>query len=387
MQSIYLDHAATTPVHPQALEAMLPYLRERYGNPSSVHGEGRAARNGVDAARDRLALVLDCAAREIIFTGSGTEADNLAVRGMVERWGSERGRHIVVSAIEHDAVLNTARRLAELGVVSLDVVSCDRGGRVDPDAIASLVRQDTLLVSVMLVNNETGTSQDLGAIVEAVHRRNDRTFVHTDAAQALGRVSVLPHELGVDLMTLAAHKVYGPKGVGALWARDGAYPAAQLTGGGQERGRRSATENTAGIAGFAAAAELAAARMPDEPMRQAELCRRLTERVRSAVAEMVVTGDSAHRAAGFATFAFPGVRTDVLLTVLDGRGVQASGGSACSSGAPTPSHVLAAMGYMPDVAAGALRCTTGIDTSPTDIDRAGDIIAAAVAQVRGGRAA
>ena len=383
MRAIYLDHAATTPVDPEVLRSMLPHLGERYGNPSSVHAAGRAARNAIDAARDELAAVLGCAQREIVLTGSGTEADNLALRGVLERWGQERGRHIVVSAIEHDAVLETARRLAGIGAAEVSIAGCDRGCRVDPDAVAAAVRNDTVLVSVMTVNNETGTVQDVAAIAEAVRRRNPATLLHTDAAQALGRVALDPAALGVDLMTLSAHKAGGPKGVGALWVRHGVHIAAQLTGGGQERNRRSGTENTAGIAGFAMAARLASGRMPGEPARQAELCRSLVERVTGSLPGTVVTGDSAHRAPGFASFAFPGVRTDVLLTVLDGRGLQASGGSACSSGAPTPSHVLLAMGLEPGLAAGALRCTTGRDTTAADIEQGALIIAASVDQVRG----
>jgi cysteine desulfurase len=386
VDAIYLDHAATTPLHPQVLDAMLPFLRGAHGNPSSVHAAGRAARTAVDAARDELAAALRCAAREIVFTGSGTEADNLAIRGALERHGAERGRHVVVSAIEHDAVLQTALRLQAIGQAEVTVVGCDSECRVDPDAVAAAVRPDTVLVSVMLVNNEIGAVQDVAAIAEAVRRRNSRALVHTDAAQALGRLSLQPAALGADMLTIAAHKVYAPKGVGALWVRDGVHVAAQLTGGGQERGRRSGTENVAGIAGLGTAARLAVERLPAEAPRQATLCRRLVDAVRARVTDVVVTGDEAGRAPGFATFAFPGARTDVLLVALDTRGVQASGGSACSSGAATPSHVLLAMGVEPSLAATALRCTTGLTTTETDIDTAARLIGEAVRQVRAGMA-
>lgn len=379
---IYLDHAATTPVHPAVLDVMLPYLRDVHGNPSSVHAAGRAARSAVDRGRDELAAAIGAAARELLFTGSGTEADNLALRGVLERYGAERGRHIVVSSIEHDAVLQTAQRLQARGVAGVTVVACDRDCRVDPEAVAAAVRPDTALVSVMLVNNELGTVQDVAAIAEAVHRRSRTTLVHTDAAQALGRLPLQPAALGVDLATLVGHKVYAPKGVGALWVRDGVHVSAQLTGGGQERGRRSGTENVAGIAGFGAAARLAAERLPAESPRQSRLARRLIDAVGARVPDTVVTGDRQHRAPGFATFAFPGTRTDVLLVALDSRGVHASGGSACSSGAPTPSHVLVAMGYEASMAAAALRCTSGLATTDTDIDTAASLIADAVAQVR-----
>jgi cysteine desulfurase len=379
---IYLDHAATTPLSAAAREAMLPYLDGDFGNPSSVHAAGRTARNAVDAARDRLAAVLGCAHREVVFTGSGTEADNLALRGVLARRGSERGRHLVVSAIEHDAVLETARHLETGGLAELTVVGCDAGGRVDPEAIAASVRDETVAVSVMFVNNETGTIQDVPAIAAAVHGKNPSAVVHTDAVQALGRLPVRPAALGVDLLSLSAHKVYGPKGVGALWVRDGVLLAPLLTGGGQERERRSGTENVAGVVGFATAAEAAEARRGDETSRQAARSRVLIEAVCREVPGAVITGDPRHRAAGFATFAFPGVRTDLLLTVLDGLGVYASGGSACSSGAPTPSHVLLAMGLEPALATGALRCTIGVGTTDTDVAHAAVAIGRAVRQVR-----
>ena len=382
MTRIHLDHAATTPVASRVLDEMLPYLTTTQGNPSSVHESGRAARAAVDGARDRLAAVLQCAQREIVFTGSGTEADNLALRGVLERWHAERGRHLVVSAIEHEAVLETGRRLEETGAATLTIAGCDSAGRVQPETVAAVVGPETVLVSVMLVNNETGAIQDVAAIAEAVHRRNPATLVHTDAVQALGRIPVHPAALGVDLLSLSSHKLYGPKGVGALWVRHGVLLAAQTTGGGQERNRRSATENVAGIAGFAAAAAMAEELRPVEAPRQEALCRRLTAAVSAQVADATVTAAEARRAPGFATFAFRGTRSDVLLAALDMAGVEASAGSACGSGAPLPSHVLRAMGYPDDLAAGALRCTTGRATTTDDVDRAAELIAQTVAQVR-----
>jgi cysteine desulfurase len=379
---IHLDHAATTPLAPQVLDEMLPYMTTTQGNPSSVHGSGRAARSAVDSARDRIAAVLGCAQREIVFTGSGTEADNLALRGVLERWGPELGRHMVVTAIEHDAILETARHLEAVGLAALTVAACDRDCRITPESVAAAVSDETLLVSVMFVNNETGAVQDVAGIAEAVHRRNPRTLVHTDAVQAFGRIPVHPDALGVDLLTLSAHKIYGPKGVGALWVRHGVALAAQSTGGGQERNRRSATENVAGVVGFAAAAELAEHLRLEEADRQAALCGRLVAAIEALVPGAIVTASGARKAAGFATFALPGVRSDVLLAALDLDGVEASAGSACASGAPLPSHVLRAMGYPDDLAAGALRCTTGRSTTAEDIDMAAGVIAAAVARIR-----
>jgi cysteine desulfurase len=387
MTPVHLDHAATTPVAPQVLDEMLPYLTATQGNPSSVHASGRAARSAVDSARDRIAAVLGCAQREVVFTGSGTEADNLAMRGVLERWGAERGRHLVVSAIEHDAVLETARHLEDAGAATLTFAGCDRECRVTPESVAAAVTPNTVLVSVMFVNNETGAVQDVAGIAEAVHRRNPRTLVHTDAVQAFGRIPVDPVALGVDLLSLSAHKIYGPKGTGALWVRHGVALAAQSTGGGQERNRRSATENVAGIVGFGAAAELAERVRVQETHRQASLCRRLIDAVLAQVPDAIETAAGAVKGAGFATFALPGVRSDVLLAALDMDGVEASAGSACGSGAPLPSHVLRAMGYPDDLAAGALRCTTGRSTSPADVDTAASVIATAVAGIRAGAAA
>lgn len=387
MSRIHLDHAATTPLLPEVLDEMVPYLTVTQGNPSSVHESGRVARAAVDRSRDRIAAVLGCAQREIVFTGSGTEADNLAMRGVLERWGGERGRHIVVSAIEHDAILETAHHLEETSVATLTIAGCDRECRVSPEGVADAVTPETALVSVMFVNNETGAVQDIAAIADAVHRRNPGTLIHTDAVQAFGRIPFQPAELGIDLLSVSAHKLYGPKGVGALWIRHGVAVAAQNTGGGQERNRRSATENVAGIVGFAAAAELAAGVRDQEGQRQLDLCARLIAGVRELVPDAIVTAESAVKAPGFATFAFPGIRSDVLLAALDMDGVEASAGSACASGAPLPSHVLRAMGYPDELAAGALRCTTGRSTTARDVDAAAEVIARTVARIRSGEAA
>jgi cysteine desulfurase len=380
---VYLDHAATTPLAPSVLDAMLPFLQSAYGNPSSVHELGRRARAAVDAAREQISASLHCRHREILFTGSGTEADNLALRGVLEHRGAAAGRHIVVSAIEHDAVLNTAQTLAENGAAQVTVVPCDTTGRVDPAAVADAVRGDTALVSVMLVNNETAMVQDVAAIAETVRSKNPRTLVHTDAVQGFARFDVHPAELDVDLMTLSAHKIGGPKGVGALWVRDGVTVGAQLTGGGQERGRRSGTENVAGIAGFGAAAERLAAMRRRRDRQDRVLTSRLRDRLVPAIPRARVPGDDRHRAAGILPLVIPGARTDVLLAALDQRGVAASGGSACASGAPTPSHVLLAMGIEPELAVCALRLSLGETTTEAEVDIAAEVIAATVAGVRG----
>ncbi|HEV7465088.1 MAG TPA: cysteine desulfurase family protein [Candidatus Dormibacteraeota bacterium] len=378
---VYLDHAATTPVAPEVRAAMLPFLGEVFGNPSSAHATGRAAREAVDEARARVAAALGCAPAEVVFTSGGSEADNLALRGALDRHAS-RGRHLVVTAIEHDAVLKTAEELAGWGRCEITVVPCDRHGVVEPEAVGAAVRADTVLVSVMLANNEVGTVQDVAAAAEAARRRNPAVLVHTDAVQALGRLPVDVRALGVDMASITAHKVYGPKGAGALYVRRGVPVAAQVSGGGQERARRSGTENVAAIAGLAAAVSLVEAEREREMPRLARLSERLVEGVLEGVPDALLTGRGAPRLPSFATFAFAGLETEMLLTLLDRQGVEASGGSACSSGAHMPSHVLLAMGLPPGVAGGALRCTLGRATTEEEVDLAAREIVAAVTRLR-----
>ena len=388
MEPIYLDHPATTPLDPEVREAMLPWLGERFGNASSIHQHGRRARAAIDEARDRVATAARCAAREVTFTSGGTEADNLALRGVVERWGTERGRHLVVSAVEHEAVLATADALVADQRASLTVVGCDRLARVDPAEVANAVRPDTVLVSVMLANNEVGTVQDVAAIAEAARARNPRVLVHTDAVQALGRLPLGLNALSVDLISLSAHKAYGPQGVGALVARHGVFPAAQVTGGGQERGRRSGTENVAGIVGFGVAAELARRRRDADALRLSELAGRLTNLLTETVPHIEPTGDPDRRLPGLCSLVLPGCRSDLMLAVLDELGVCASAGSACSSGAPVPSHVLAAMGFG-ELAGCALRLGLGRSTTEADVEAAAVCVGQAAERVHeaGGPAA
>jgi cysteine desulfurase len=319
----------------------------------------------------------------VIFTSGGTEADNLALRGVLERWGPERGRHLVVSAIEHEAVLATARGLAEAGRAALTVVDCDHQGRIDPAAVAGAVRPDTVLVSVMLANNEVGTVQDVAAIAAAVRARNPRSLVHADAVQALGRLPLGLDALGMDLLSLSAHKAYGPQGVGALVARHGVFPAAQITGGGQERERRSGTENVAGIVGFGAAAELAERRREADARELSQLAGWLTDLLTESIDGLDATGDPKDRLPGLCSFVVTGCRSELLLAVLDELGVSASAGSACSSGAPVPSHVLAAMGFG-ELAGSALRLSLGRSTTRALLEAAAERVRIAVARVRGG---
>jgi cysteine desulfurase len=376
-ERIYLDHAATTPPAGAVIDAMLPYLRDNWGNPSSPHARGRRARSAIDGARDRLADVIGCAARDVTFTAGGTEADNLAIRGVVGRWGAERGRHLVVSAIEHEAVLATAHALADQGGCELTVVGCDRDGRIDAGELAAAVRDDTVLVSLMLANNEIGTVQDVATAAHVVRARNPRTLVHTDAVQAFGRLPVDVDTLGVDLLSLSAHKCYGPKGVGLLYARWGTFIRAQQEGGGQERGRRSGTENVAGIVGFAVAAELVESERAAEMQRQSALRDRLDGSVLAALPGVRVAASGASRLPNLSTLLVDGASTEVLIAALDQAGLEVSGGSACASGAVRDSHVLRAIGEDPRRTA-LIRCSLGRGTSEAAVTRAAETIVAAV---------
>ncbi|MGC2192112.1 MAG: cysteine desulfurase family protein [Candidatus Dormiibacterota bacterium] len=379
-RSIYLDHAATTPLRQEVLEAMTPALVETFGNPSSVHSVGRAARALIDTARDQVAAALGARPREIVFTGGGSEADNLALRGVVRRLG-RRGGHLIVSSIEHEAVLETARDLGQLGF-ELTELPVDGAGRVSPKELRSALRPDTLLVSVMLANNEVGTIEPVRELAELTHGSSQAVF-HTDATQALGKLKLDVGELGVDLLTISAHKIYGPKGVGALFARHGTGLDPILTGGGQERTRRSGTENVAGIVGFGVAVELAEAEREGEMVRQAGLSADLARRIQAGVPDAIPTGaPPGERLANFCTFAFPRAEGELLLLRLDRAGISASAGSACASGSLAPSHVLLAMGLSPELASAHLRLTLGRSTTVEEVERAGDLICREVAALR-----
>jgi cysteine desulfurase len=368
------------------VEAMLAQLRENWGNPSSPHARGRAARRAVDDARDRLAAVLGCAPRELTFTSGGTESDNLVLRGVVQRWGDERGRHLVISVIEHEAVLATAAALESRREAVVTVVGCDSSGRVDPERVAAAVRPDTVLVSLMLANNEIGTLQEVGTVARLAREVNPRVLVHSDAVQALGRLPLNPDGLGVDLLSVSAHKCYGPKGCGLLYARWGTHLTAQLDGGGQERGRRSGTENVAAISGFAIAAELVEGERAAEVVRQAGLRDALETAVTSRAPQVRVAATSADRLPNLTALLVDGASSDALVAALDLDGIEVSSGSACSSGAAQLSHVLAAIGEDPATTA-LVRVSLGRATSATDIARAvGSMVSAverAVAQPRG----
>jgi len=365
MRRVYLDHAATTPVDPEVAELMAQVLREVPGNPSSIYAEGRRARALVDRARDEVAQAIGADPAEIVFTSGGTEADNLALRGVLAaREGEADG--IITSAIEHHAVLDTARDLAAHGRARVTVLAVDRDGRVAPESVGAAIDARTALVSVMHGNNEIGTLQPVDEI-GAVCRSRGVAF-HSDAVQTVGALEIDVRAMPVDLLSVNAHKFYGPKGVGALYVRRGTRIATVQTGGGQEKGRRTGTENVAGIVGLGAAMRLAMARRAAESARQAALRDRLIAGVKARIPDAILTGHPAERLPNNASFCFSGTQGEALVVSLDLEGFSVSSGSACTSGDTEPSHVLLALGLPRDVAQGSLRVTLGRDTTEHDVD-------------------
>lgn len=362
----YLDHAATTPVLPEVTDLMIDVLREDFGNPSSMHAAGRRAKEVVEDAREQVAAAVGARPDEIVFTGGGTEADNLALKGAAAKLRGN-GNHIVISAFEHHAVLDAAHWLKGQGFeVSLTPVGAD--GVVDPAEVAALVRPATIAVSVMAVNNEIGTIQPIAEIATGVHAANPHALVHTDAVQALGNIRLDLHRWGVDLAAFAAHKIGGPKGVGALFVRSGVALEATVHGGGQERGLRSGTLNVAGIAGFGLAAQTAAEEVEEKAEGLGPMRDRLLEGLRAEISDLAVNGTFDRRVAGNLSVSIPGTEGETLLLLLDQAGIACSSGSACASGAVDPSHVLMAIGVPKKLALGSLRFSLGRASSDDDVD-------------------
>jgi cysteine desulfurase len=364
--SVYLDYAATTPLDERVLDAMLPYLRSSFGNASSQHAFGRAARMAVDDARAAVAECLGAQPSEIVFTGGGTESDHLALKGSA-RAARNGSAHLIVSSVEHHAVLRAADDLEGEGL-RVTRVPVDGTGVVDLDALADAVGPDTAIVSVMLANNEVGTIEPIDEVVRIVKSRNPRSLVHTDAVQAVGLVGVDVESTGVDLLSLSAHKFYGPKGVGALFVRRGTA-LAPPQGGTQERGLRAGTEDVAGIVGLATALHLACADLDAKAARLRMLRDRVIAGVVGQVKDAMLTGHPTNRLPNSASFVVPGVAGETLVVALDQRGFAVSSGAACSSGSTEASHVLLAMGLGAELAGSGLRVTVGTATTAEEIDR------------------
>ncbi len=388
-RSVYLDHAATTGVLPEVLDAMLPYFTEKYGNPSSVHAWGRAAHQGMENARRQVASVLGCRPREVVFTSGGTESDNFALKGVA--WAYRRGLfeqkqpsqgpgHIIISAIEHHAILHSAEELERHGF-EVTTLPVDRYGIVNPDDVARSLRPDTVLVSIMYANNEIGTIEPIEEIARIAHEGG--ALFHTDAVQAGGSLDLNVQRIGCDLLSLSAHKFYGPKGVGVLYIKANTPILPQQHGGSQEARRRASTENVPGIVGLGAALTRAHQNLASDGHYVRGLRDRLITGIESRIGNVHLMGHSDLRLPNNANFCIEGVEGETMLLKLDMRGIGASSGAACASGSAEPSHVLRALGVPRELAQGSLRLTVGIDNSPEDIDYALDVLEGCVAELRG----
>ena len=378
MRKVYLDHAATTPLLPEVREAMLPYLGELFGNPSCLHDWGDAAREAMDTAREQVAELIGASADEIIFTGSGTESNNFAVKGLALAQQG-RGKHIIVSAIEHFSVLHSAKTLEKWGF-ELSEVPVDRYGVVDPDEVRKRIRKDTVLVSVMHANGEAGTIESIPEIAR-ITRENNISF-HTDAIASAGTVPVNVKELGVDALSLAGNQFYGPKGVGALYIRQGVRVMPLLDGGVQEEGRRAGTENVPAIVGLGKAAELAAKDMASRMKHLGYLRDRLLAELPARIDHAVITGHPENRLPGNASFCVEFIEGESMLMLLNSQGVAVTSGSACTSRALKASHVLIAMGLSHEIAQGSILFTFGIDNTEKDVDYVLEVLPPIVEKLR-----
>ena len=376
---IYLDHNATTPLHPLVADRMAQALREVWGNASSVHHFGQQAKAALDEARGSVATLLGADPAEIVFTAGGTESDNLAIRGAAEALEASGRKHLITTAIEHEAVLNTMKSLARRGwrVTTLPV---DATGIVSPDRVREAITGDTALVSVMYANNEIGTIQPVTEIAAIAHEHG--ALVHTDAVQTAGKLPINVHSLGVDLLTIAGHKFYGPKGTGALWVRRGLRLVSPLTGGRQERSRRAGTENVPALVGLGVAAEAAGRTLAAEGERLAALRDRLEEGVLSTIAGSSRNGAQAPRVPNTSNISVDRIESESVLIGLDLAGIAVSSGSACSSGTLEPSHVLKAMGLPHLRTLGSIRFSLGASNTETDIDRVLEVLPPLVEKLR-----
>lgn len=364
MNRVYLDHAATTPVDPRVLETMIPYFSQKFGNASSLHSFGQEAYRAVEKARESLARLLNADSREILFTGSGTEADNLALRGFAAKVKA-RGNHIITSAIEHHAIGHTTAYMEKQGF-QLTYLPVNSYGQVDPETLRQTITGNTILVSIMHANNEVGTIQPIAELSSIAHERG--VMFHTDAVQTVGNIAVDVKTLGVDLLSLSAHKFYGPKGVGALYLRKGVPLEPLILGGGQERGIRAGTTNVAGIVGLGMAAEIALAELPQRMEHNQALREQLIEGLERNLSDFQLTGHRNKRLPGSVSICVEYIEGESMLLYLDQEGFACSSGSACTSGSLEPSHVLLAMGIEPGLAQGSLRVSLGTDNSVENVD-------------------
>lgn len=374
-----MDHSATTPVAPEVLQAMLPYLSDKFGNASTLHSFGLEAKEALEDSREKVAKLLGAMPAEIIFTSGGTESDNLALKGIARR-NKDKGKHIITTSVEHPAILETCRKLEKEGF-SVTYLPVTGEGLVDLVTLEAAIRPDTILISVMHANNEIGTIQPLEEIGRLAAEKD--IYLHTDAVQSVGKIPTDVNALGVDSLSLSAHKLYGPKGVGALYIRRGTKLESIVQGGGHERGLRSGTENVAGIVGLAMAAELCVESMAAEEQRLAGLTDRLAALVLGKVKDAWINGTMKRRLPGSLNFGFSYVEGESLLLFLDSKGIAVSTGSACSSHKLEPSHVLLSLGLKPEQCHGSLRITMGRSNTLEEVDYVAQSIAEAVDRFRG----
>lgn len=361
---IYLDHAATTHVKPEVLEAMLPYFSQKYGNPSSIYTLGRESKRAIEEARDRTASALGAQSREIFFTGSGTEADNWAIKGVAYA-NRQKGNHIITTAIEHHAILHTCQYLESDGF-EVTYLPVDENGLVTPEAVRAAIKPSTILITIMFANNEIGTIQPISEIGRAAREKG--IYFHTDAVQAVGNLKINVEEMNIDLLSLSAHKFYGPKGIGALYIRKGTKITSFLHGGAQERGRRASTENVAAVVGLGKAIELASKNVDEYNKKLLSLRDHAIEEIHKNIPFVRLNGDRYSRLPGNVNFSFEFIEGESLLLMLDMKGIAASSGSACTSGSLDPSHVLLAIGLPHEIAHGSLRLTFGEENTREELD-------------------
>ncbi len=375
---IYFDHAATTPVKPEVLEEMMPYFTRKFGNASSIYSIGRESKKAVEEAREKVAKTLGALTREIFFTGSGSEADNWAIKGVAYS-NREKGNHIITTAIEHHAVLHTCQYLESDGF-EVTYLPVDENGLVSSEQVRNAIKSNTILISIMFANNEIGTIQPIAEIGKIAKERN--IYFHTDAVQAIGSIPINVNELNVDLLSLSSHKFYGPKGVGALYIRKGVKITNFLHGGAQERGRRASTENVAGIVGLGKAIELATQNLEQYNNKLVALRDRTIEEITKKIPFIKLNGDRYKRLPGNVNFSFEFIEGESLLLMLDMKGIAASSGSACTSGSLDPSHVLLAIGLPHEIAHGSLRITFGDENTQEDVDYLLEVLPLIVERLR-----
>ncbi len=379
MQKVYLDNAATTMVRPEVVEAMIPVFSTVYGNPSSLHGYAQDAGRLVDEARDRIAAAIGAKPGEIVFTGGGSESDNMILRGVVKAY-AKKGRHVITSAVEHHAVLYTLEAMEKEGLIDLTVLPVDEYGRVSPETLDEAIRPDTVLVSIMFANNEVGTIMPVCALGAVCRKRN--VLFHTDAVQAVGHVPIDVDAMHIDLLSMSAHKFHGPKGIGAAYIRTGVRVSPLIIGGGQEKKRRAGTENVPGMVGMGLALEHSVQHMEENTRHETFLRDKLIHGVQTAIPEVRLNGHPQERLPNNVNFSIRYIEGESMLLLLDINGIAASSGSACTSGSLDPSHVLLAMGLPHEIAHGSLRMTLSEFTTEQEIDYVLELLPQIVQRLR-----